>query len=67
MCTEKLVKIGVAGQRDFYTFEACDEEEAAAVCDCLVSHAKNAEKQDEKTHLKGHPKAPVEVEVSTAA
>lgn len=40
MSTDKLVKIGAAGRRGFYTFEACDADEAEAICDCLVSTAK---------------------------
>lgn len=50
MCTDKLVKIGALGRRDFHTFEACDAEEASAVCDCLTAHAqklKNKETQAE--------------------
>ncbi|CAM9575262.1 unnamed protein product, partial [Hapterophycus canaliculatus] len=39
MCTSSLVKIGVVGKKGFFTFEACDEGEASAVCDALVAHA----------------------------
>ena len=41
MSTGKLLKIGVIGRSDFYTFEACDEEEAASVSDCLNSHVQS--------------------------
>lgn len=47
MCTGSLVKIGVAGKKSFLTFEACDDSEAAAVCDALVDRAKG-EKQQQK-------------------
>jgi len=40
MCTGNLVKIGIAGRKEFLSFEACDDNEAAAVCDALVGHAK---------------------------
>lgn len=39
MSTDKLVKIGVAGRKSFYTFEACDANEAAAVSNCLLNYA----------------------------
>lgn len=45
MCADKLVKIGRAGRRDFFVFEACDAQEAAAVCDCLVAVAKKLQEE----------------------
>lgn len=46
MCTSNLVKVGVEGRSEFLTFEACDEGEAAAVCDALVGHAKEPNTKD---------------------
>lgn len=47
MCTDNLLKIGVGGKKTFITFEASDAEEAAAVCDCLVAHAKITQEEEE--------------------
>ncbi|CAM9493992.1 unnamed protein product [Sphacelaria rigidula] len=46
ICTDKLVKIGPKGRRDFFIFEACDENEATAVCDCLVAVVRNLSQED---------------------
>lgn len=46
VCTSNLVKVGVEGRREFLTFEACDEGEAAAVCSALVGHAKKHKTKD---------------------
>lgn len=40
MSTGNLLKIGVLGRSEFLSFEACDEDEAMAVRDCLIDHAK---------------------------
>ncbi|CBN79494.1 hypothetical protein Esi_0254_0029 [Ectocarpus siliculosus] len=39
MSTGSLVKIGVVGKSEFFSFEACDDLEAGAVCKTLVAHA----------------------------
>lgn len=44
--TGNQVKVGVEGRSEFLTFEACDEDEAAAVCNALVGHAKKHETTD---------------------
>eukprot|EP00752_Nemacystus_decipiens_P012779 g11317.t1 len=46
MYTGNLVKIGVEGRSEFMTFEACDDKEAAAVCDALVGHSKKHRTMD---------------------
>eukprot|EP00903_Cladosiphon_okamuranus_P005706 g5666.t1 len=64
MCTGNLVKIGAEGRSRFLTFEACDDDEAAAVCNALVDHAKKHKCEDPRRestaasagpHLKREP------------
>ncbi|CAM9554617.1 unnamed protein product [Ectocarpus sp. 8 AP-2014] len=45
MSTGSLVKIGVVGKSDFFSFEACDDLEAGAVCKALVARAKQIKEQ----------------------
>ncbi|CAB1107733.1 unnamed protein product [Ectocarpus sp. CCAP 1310/34] len=40
MSDGNLVKIGVVGKSDFFSFKACDDVEAGAVCKALVARAK---------------------------
>ncbi|CAM9647684.1 unnamed protein product [Ectocarpus sp. 12 AP-2014] len=40
MSNDSLVKIGVVGKSDFFSFKACDDLEAGAICKALVARAK---------------------------
>lgn len=54
MCTSNLVKIGVEGESDFLTFEACDEAEAIAVRVALEARAEKDKPNDKDAAATKH-------------